>query len=164
MTKILIYERGTGVPSEKMWAADVVIEKDSDSCVFYIQKYRTNLLTDRLKTHHLDELGEWLIKFVKGLTSYEIESLPLDVKRNIHCVSFETKHPNPTPAPTRLTSPRVQLENFIYDPSVVWYGPHACQTCGNLIVQSSAESGAIALDAPFEHHYPNHRWVEHECR
>lgn len=31
------------------------------------------------------------------------------------------------------------------------------------IVKSSIESGAIALDAPHGHHYPNHEWRLHQC-
>jgi hypothetical protein len=55
------------------------------------------------------------------------------------------------------------FNNFIRNPKVVWYGPHQCNGCGGLIVRSSSQSGGISLNAPFNHHYPNHIWAEHKC-
>jgi hypothetical protein len=55
------------------------------------------------------------------------------------------------------------FNNFIRNPSIVWYGPHECNGCGAIIVKPSISSGGIALDAPHGHHYPNHQWKEHKC-
>jgi hypothetical protein len=56
------------------------------------------------------------------------------------------------------------LENFIRNPQTVWYGPYPCEKCGATIVNSSRSSGRIALDAEFNHHYPNYKWQEHKCK
>lgn len=53
---------------------------------------------------------------------------------------------------------------FLRNPDVVWYGPHACNKCGEMIVKSSFESGGMELDADdANHHYPNFRWQRHIC-
>lgn len=59
--------------------------------------------------------------------------------------------------------PKLNLNRFIRNRKVVWYGPHECNGCGATVVKSSIESGAIALDAPHGHHYPNHKWMKHVC-
>jgi len=51
----------------------------------------------------------------------------------------------------------------IKDPKGIWYGPHQCNGCGATVVILSREQGGIALDAPFNHHYPNHIWQKHDC-
>ena len=56
-----------------------------------------------------------------------------------------------------------QFLAFVYDPDIVWYGPHACNVCGREVVKSSNDSGGVMLDAPQEHHYPNHLWRLHNC-
>ena len=174
MKKILIYERGTGVPVEKMAAADVVIEKipvgsilgcDSvfgDEGCFFVHKHQNG---EAGYYRPLSFLHHFLIDAVVGVSSYKIETL----KHGEECSGFaidaiEKEYKKHHSTTTYITSPRVQLENFIYDPSVIWYGPYLCPFCGALIIQSSRESGAIALDAPHGHHYPNHHWVEHECQ
>lgn len=56
------------------------------------------------------------------------------------------------------------LQKFIRDPAIIWYGPHQCNKCGQIIVKSSFESGGLALDAgDYEHHYPNFPWKRHDC-
>lgn len=55
------------------------------------------------------------------------------------------------------------LATWIRNPGIVWYGPHECNGCGQTIVKSSIESGGKSLNAPHNHHYPNHKWVEHKC-
>jgi hypothetical protein len=55
------------------------------------------------------------------------------------------------------------LADFIRNPEVVWYGPHECNGCGATIVKSSIKSGGVSLDAPHDHHYPNHQWARHNC-
>ena len=52
----------------------------------------------------------------------------------------------------------------IKDPDGVWYGPHQCNGCGATIIKLSVAQGGIALDAPFNHHYPNHVWEKHSCK
>jgi hypothetical protein len=173
MTKILIYELGTGVPAEKIQNADFLIEKipfNKSSGLDLVYGYEGCFLVHKTPSgehgfyRHGSFLEDFLIEITYNLSSYEIETLSRDAKGRF-AIHIETKHDEKShTTPTRLTPPRVQLENFIYDPSVVWYGPYACPTCGVEIVKSSRESGAIALDAPHGHHYPNHHWVEHECR
>ena len=174
MTKILIYERGTGVPAEKIQNVDFLIEKipfNKSPGLDLVYGHEGCFLVHKTPSgehgfyRHGSFLEDFLIEATCNLTSYEIETLARDANGNAHCVLCETKHEEKHHStPTHLTSPRVQLENFIYDPSVVWYGPYLCRFCGALIIQSSRESGAIALDAPHNHHYPNHHWVEHECK
>ena len=52
----------------------------------------------------------------------------------------------------------------IKDPAGVWYGPHECNGCGATVVKLSVAQGGIALDAPHNHHYPNHIWQKHICK
>ncbi len=56
------------------------------------------------------------------------------------------------------------IGEMLRDHSVIWYGPHECNGCGAIIVKSSIETGAVALDAPHDHHYPNHQWRLHLCK
>ena len=56
------------------------------------------------------------------------------------------------------------LGEMIRDKSVVWYGPHECEGCGECIIKSSVETGGVALDSPHNHHYPNHEWRLHRCK
>jgi hypothetical protein len=56
-----------------------------------------------------------------------------------------------------------KLSRFIRMRKVVWYGPHPCEECGETIIRSSKETGRVALDAPFDHHYPNFKWCRHRC-
>jgi hypothetical protein len=51
----------------------------------------------------------------------------------------------------------------IKDPVGVWYGPHECNGCGATIIKLSLEQGGISLNAPHDHHYPNHVWQKHSC-
>lgn len=51
----------------------------------------------------------------------------------------------------------------IKDPAGVWYGPHECNGCGATVVKLSVAQGGITLDAPHNHHYPNHIWEKHVC-
>lgn len=55
------------------------------------------------------------------------------------------------------------LESFIRQTNVVWYGPHECNSCGRVVVKSSIATGGVTLDAPHDHHYPNFKWKEHKC-
>ncbi len=57
----------------------------------------------------------------------------------------------------------VKTNRFIRLRSVVWYGPHECNICGGIIIKSSFETGGLMLDAPHDHHYPNHKWTVHKC-
>lgn len=68
----------------------------------------------------------------------------------------------PGPVPIKIGAD-FKLTRFIRNRKVVWYGPHECNNCGATIVKSSHNQGGIELDAPFDHHYPNHRWVLHRC-
>lgn len=66
-----------------------------------------------------------------------------------------------TPEPAQI---HLSFQDFIRDPNVVWYGPHACNKCGKMIVKSSFETGGKELDAEdYNHHYPNFRWHQHVC-
>lgn len=55
------------------------------------------------------------------------------------------------------------LEKQIRNKTVIWYGPHACEKCGQMVVKQAKESGGLELDAEFEHHYPNYQWKKHKC-
>lgn len=55
-------------------------------------------------------------------------------------------------------------ENYkIFDPKGIWYGPHACNGCGSTVIVLQKNQGGLALDAPHNHHYPNHVWEKHSC-
>jgi hypothetical protein len=56
-----------------------------------------------------------------------------------------------------------EIEAIIRNPHTVWYGPHECDRCGGVIVKSSFGQGGVSLNAPHDHHYPNHKWTEHVC-
>lgn len=45
----------------------------------------------------------------------------------------------------------------------VFYGPHACEVCGKLIVKASNASGGEAFDQPQGGAYPNTVWEKHKC-
>jgi len=55
------------------------------------------------------------------------------------------------------------FNNFIRNPNVIWYGPFECSGCGQTIVRPSRTDGGVALNAPHDHHYPNHKWTKHVC-
>jgi hypothetical protein len=50
----------------------------------------------------------------------------------------------------------------IYDARAIWYGPHNCSVCGDLVVKMASEQGGLTLDSPQEPIYPNHRWTTHQ--
>ncbi len=64
---------------------------------------------------------------------------------------------------TDINSVNFKLSRFIRLRSVVWYGVHECNGCGAPIVKSSSETGGVALDAPHDSCYPNHKWALHCC-
>ena len=46
--------------------------------------------------------------------------------------------------------------------ATIWYGPHQCSVCGELIVKAAREQGGDEYDAPPSGQlYPNHVWVPH---
>jgi excisionase family DNA binding protein len=49
------------------------------------------------------------------------------------------------------------------DPSVVYYGPHACPQCGQMIVKVAEETGGAAFSVPDGPIYPNSAWQPHVC-
>ena len=53
---------------------------------------------------------------------------------------------------------------LLRDPNVVWYGPHPCEKCGRIVVKTGNGAPPLTLDAEdHNHHYPNFRWLEHQC-
>lgn len=56
-----------------------------------------------------------------------------------------------------------KIEKAIKDPEGIWYGPHECNGCGKLVIKKSLDQGGLTLDAPHNHHYPNHQWEIHIC-
>lgn len=45
----------------------------------------------------------------------------------------------------------------------VFYGPHNCSGCDNLIVKAAVEQGGQEFDAPEGPIYPNTQWTPHVC-
>lgn len=75
-----------------------------------------------------------------------------------------TGRPNPTNSILKILMCKTDTNyKSISDPAAIWYGPHACNRCGNPIIKQAAEQGGCELDAPFEIRYPNHVYTEHEC-
>jgi len=61
-------------------------------------------------------------------------------------------------------SKKVTLKSFIRDADIIWYGPHNCNKCGNIIIKSAHQQGGVELDAgDFNHNYPNWKWTLHKC-
>ena len=46
---------------------------------------------------------------------------------------------------------------------IVYYGPHACENCGVLIVKAGREWGGAVFTAPDWPIYPNTEWHPHIC-
>lgn len=38
--------------------------------------------------------------------------------------------------------------NILTDPTVTWYGPHACAECGEIIIRANFEKGGAMFDPP----------------
>jgi hypothetical protein len=58
------------------------------------------------------------------------------------------------------------MSNFelqLRDPSIVYYGPHACEICGTVIVKMGREWGGTCVDMPPGPVYPNSEWHLHVC-
>lgn len=51
----------------------------------------------------------------------------------------------------------------IYDPQLIFYGPHPCERCERTIVKVAREQGGHEFDAPIVA-YPNSHWIGHVCR
>lgn len=52
----------------------------------------------------------------------------------------------------------------VIDTEIVWYGPHPCDECGQMIVQAGRQWGKQKLTAPPSAMvYPNHVWKWHNC-
>ena len=145
---ILIYERGTGVPGNKMKRASVIIERDTQVGWFYVHKnIHEKMFGSFSALHPLNHLHAYLTELVAGFASYDIETLAEDY--------------SPAVTVTQLPS---NFEKFIRNPQIVWYGPHECPVCGMKIVKSSIESGGIVLDYNHDCSYPNHQWKQHVCQ
>lgn len=50
------------------------------------------------------------------------------------------------------------------DPRIIYYGPHACDVCGELICRVSLEQGGDKFDYPEGPIYPNTVWQPHSCK
>lgn len=46
---------------------------------------------------------------------------------------------------------------------IIYYGPHACENCGAMIVKMGAEWGGTAFTNPDGPIYPNTEWHPHVC-
>jgi hypothetical protein len=46
---------------------------------------------------------------------------------------------------------------------IVYYGPHSCDNCGQLICKAAFESGGTAFTYPEGPIYPNTEWHPHIC-
>jgi hypothetical protein len=46
---------------------------------------------------------------------------------------------------------------------IVYYGPHTCENCGELIVKMGTEWGGTAFNNPVGPIYPNTEWYPHVC-
>lgn len=46
---------------------------------------------------------------------------------------------------------------------VVYYGPHACENCGAMIVKMGHEFGGNSFNQPDGPIYPNTEWYPHVC-
>lgn len=67
--------------------------------------------------------------------------------------------------------------NILNDPAVTWYGPHACETCGETIVRAEIARGGQKFNVPllllriFQRGAENgdpaiaypQQWTEHVC-
>jgi hypothetical protein len=50
------------------------------------------------------------------------------------------------------------------DPTIVYYGPHECDECGQMIVRAALERGGQKFDVPeVSFLYPNTLWSPHVC-
>jgi hypothetical protein len=66
--------------------------------------------------------------------------------------------------PTPSKNPVISGFELLRDPNITWYGPHQCGGCGKTIIKTSTNGPQLVLDADdHNHHYPNHRWMEHVC-
>ena len=46
--------------------------------------------------------------------------------------------------------------------ATIWYGPHACEVCGVVIVKAAREHGGAEFNYPVGLTiYPNHAWAPH---
>lgn len=46
---------------------------------------------------------------------------------------------------------------------VIYYGPHACDNCGSMVVKMGREFGGNTFDNPSGPIYPNTEWYPHVC-
>jgi hypothetical protein len=73
----------------------------------------------------------------------------------------------PTPEPTGAECGQTQRDNRILeitlDPALVYYGPHKCEGCGELVCRLALESGGEQFDYPSTPIYPNTNWTLHRC-
>lgn len=46
---------------------------------------------------------------------------------------------------------------------IIYYGPHACDNCGDVIVRAGREFGGNAFNQPEGPIYPNTEWHVHIC-
>ena len=40
------------------------------------------------------------------------------------------------------------MDEVLFDPKVVWYGPHPCAECGGTVVRAALENGGAMFDPP----------------
>jgi hypothetical protein len=77
--------------------------------------------------------------------------------------------PDPDPLVAKLALlAKMQRDGFDpASPDLLYYGPHPCADCGDIIVKTSHDDGGLAFDAPPDllgHPaivYPNTRWLPH---
>lgn len=56
------------------------------------------------------------------------------------------------------------MQNITFRSSkIVYYGPHACENCGAMIVRMGREFGGNAFNQPDGPIYPNTEWHIHVC-
>lgn len=53
------------------------------------------------------------------------------------------------------------VDSVLLDPRIVWYGPHACGICGQLIIKAARAQGGAEYNAPSGPVYPNTRYERH---
>jgi len=58
-----------------------------------------------------------------------------------------------------------QREGYETTPSTlqIWYGPHPCENCGEMIAKLSREQGGAEVAYPTGLIYPNTQWEPHQC-
>ena len=46
---------------------------------------------------------------------------------------------------------------------IIYYGPHACENCGEVVCKMGKEFGGNSFDYPNTPIYPNTEWHPHVC-